>query len=86
MPKHTTQASAAAVADASPLALEAAAHAAGTVVVAFEQVANTTAAALVPMGQLPTAAHKTHIIPTISADSLLSIRTLAKNVTTGTLV
>ena len=48
-----------------------------TVVVAFGQVANTTASAMLPMTQLHAPACETHILPALSPNSLLSVGTFA---------
>ena len=46
---------------------------------AFGQVANTSASALLPMTQLHTPARQTHILPALSFNLLLSVRTFADN-------
>ncbi|KAL7479608.1 hypothetical protein ACHAW6_005332 [Cyclotella cf. meneghiniana] len=45
---------------------------------AFGHIANTSASALLPMMQLRTPAHQTHILPALSS-TLLSVRTYADN-------
>jgi hypothetical protein len=50
-----------------------------TVAMAFGQVANTTAAAMLPMTQLCAPACQTHILPALSPNSLLSVGTFADN-------
>ena len=50
-----------------------------TVAVAFGQSANMTASAMLPMTQLHALAHKTHILPALSPNSLLSVGTFANH-------
>ncbi|KAL7474183.1 hypothetical protein ACHAW6_000169, partial [Cyclotella cf. meneghiniana] len=46
---------------------------------AFGQVANMSASTLLPMMQLRTPTHQTHILPALSSNLLLSVRSFADN-------